>query len=122
MTARFWIGATALVHFAFTIVEMFLWDRLAPRVAPELTTDGVAATEMIAFNMGLYNGFFAVGLTVTLLASLTAERAAAIQVFILICVVVAGIVGFLTLGGITFLAAQAAPAVIALFLMRKERV
>ena len=120
MTARFWVGATALLHFAFMIVEMFLWDRLAPRVAPELLADGVAATEMIVFNMGLYNGFFAAGLTATLFGSLTAERTEAIQVFILICVVVAGIVGSITLGGIGFMA-QAAPAAIALFLMRKER-
>ena len=49
----------------------------------------------------------------------TDVEAAAIQVFILICVVVAGIVGAITLplSRVVFLAAQAAPAAIALALM-----
>ena len=126
-----WVVITALLHFVFMFVEMFKWDLLArdvvklwPReeeaeaeAAAQAAAQAAAdAAKPIGFNMGLYNGFFAVGLTVTLFGWLTPEHTVAIQVFILICVVVAGIVGAMTLKRFGFLV-QSAPAVIALILM-----
>ena len=110
--------ATAVVHFGFMYIEMCKWDWLAPRVAG-LTAEQAKASEKIGLNMGLYNGFFAVGLTVTFFDWPTQVDAHAIQVFILICVVAAGIVGAITLSRkwYMFLGAQAAPAALALALM-----
>ena len=112
------VGITAAVHFGFMYKEMRGWVELAKGVAG-LSDSEAEATKAIGFNQGLYNGFFAVGLTVTLFGWLTDEHADAIRVFILICVVVAGIVGAKTLPGkpVVFLAGQAAPAAIALALM-----
>ena len=131
------IGITAVVHFGFMYVETCKWERLArdmvklwPRVKDkEAEAAAQAATEAarpIGFNMGLYNGFFAVGLTVTffglltkaqIFGTVTEAQTDALRVFILICVVVAGIVGAITLKTFKLLLAQSAPAVVALALI-----
>ena len=118
MSATIFIAATAVVHFGFMYIEMFKWDWLAPRVAGLSETE-TKASRRIGFNMCLYNGFFAVGLTVTLLKWPTDVDTGAMQVFILICVVVAGVVGAITLPRkwYMFLGAQSAPAAVALALM-----
>ena len=110
-----WVVITALLHFVFMFVEMCQWGWLAPRVA-RLSAEQAEATKSIGFNMGLYNGFFAVGLVVTFFDWPTQVDAHAVQVFILICVVVAGIGGVFSLKRPGFLL-QAAPAALALALM-----
>ena len=118
MSPTIFIAAAAVVHFGFLYVEMFKWDWLAPRVA-RLSETETTASSRIGFNMGLYNGFFAVGLTATLLKWPTGVDTDAMQVFILICVVVAGVVGAISLPRkwYMFLGAQSAPAAFALALM-----
>jgi putative membrane protein len=124
-TPQFWIGVTALVHFIFMYVEMRKWVWLSQRVAG-LSEAEAEATKVIGFNQGLYNGFFAVGLMAALAGStaevpvfgqMTPEHAAAVAVFVLVCVVVAGTAGAISLKRWPFLVAQSGPAIVALVLM-----
>ena len=116
------VAITAAVHFGFMYKEMCGWEKLAQDVAGISETEA-KATKAIGFNQGLYNGFFAVGLTATLLKWPPNMHIETLQVFILLCVVVAGIVGAITLPlkRVVFLAAQSGPAIIALALIWIER-
>jgi putative membrane protein len=71
---------------------------------------------VLAANQGLYNGFLAAGLIWGLVASIPAF-AFEIKVFFLLCVIVAGIYGAVTVSR-RILWVQAAPAAIALVLLR----
>ena len=70
---------------------------------------------MLAANQGLYNGFLAAGLIWGLVAGIPAF-AFEIKVFFLLCVIVAGVYGAVTVSR-RILLVQAAPAAIALILL-----
>lgn len=82
----------ALLHFYFLVLEMFLWTKPKGLATFGKTLEEARMSEVLAANMGLYNGFLAVGLIWALIEK---EKIFAykIQVFFLSCVLVAGIYG-----------------------------
>ena len=107
------LGLVVALHIGFLILEMFLWSTpLVQKRLPVNSTPEEMAKKLAA-NMGLYNGFIAVGLLWSLLAS---EGSLSIKLFFLSCAIVAG-----TFGGWTvkrsILFFQAVPAILALILV-----
>jgi len=103
----------AILHIAFMVLEMILWNKPAGHRIHRLKPDFANSTRTLAANQGLYNGFLAAGLIWSLLA---AQFAYNLQVFFLGCVVIAGIFGGIT-GSRLIIWVQALPAMIALILV-----
>jgi putative membrane protein len=104
------ISLVALLHIYFLAIEMFLWDKPYGRKTFGLTPEFATASKTLAANQGLYNGFLAAGLIWGLTLGASGE---AVKIFFLLCVIVAGIYGGLTVGR-KILLVQALPALIAL--------
>ncbi len=102
----------AALHIYFLVLEMFLWDKPLGLKVFRMTPEKAEMTKVLAANQGLYNGFLAAGLLWSL--SLGAPGAQ-VQVFFLLCVMVAGIYGAATVSK-RILYIQAAPAALALVL------
>jgi putative membrane protein len=98
----------ALCHVGFLVLEMFFWDHPVGRRIFGMTPEVSASSAVLAANQGLYNGFLAAGL----LWALAADRRD-LKVFLLGCVVVAGVFGGLTAKA-SILLTQALPAALAL--------
>lgn len=81
----------ALLHLLFLVLEMFLWTKPFGRKTFGLSRELAESTKSLAANQGLYNGFLAAGLIWGV-----AIHDARVQLFFLICVVIAGIFGAIT--------------------------
>ena len=105
------VGIVGLLHLYFLALEMVFWQRPRGLRTFRLTAEQARATATLAANQGLYNGFLAVGLLLTLVApEPTAFHG---RLFLLGCVIVAGVYGAATVQrGILFV--QALPAALAL--------
>lgn len=101
----------ALIHIGIVIMEFFFWDHPIGRKVFDMTEAQSASTVVNALNQGLYNGFLAAGLIWGLMA-----KKRDVVAFFLICVVVAGIFGAITVKP-TILIVQAAPAALALLVL-----
>jgi putative membrane protein len=101
----------ALEHLYFLYLEMFLWTKPKGLRIFGNTAEKAEASRVLAANQGLYNGFLAAGL----LWGLVYPGAAGIhvQMFFLVCVIVAGVYGSLTVRR-TILYLQGGPALLAL--------
>lgn len=97
----------ALLHVYFLVLEMFLWDTPRGRRVFGLTAEFSAASKTLAANQGLYNGFLAAGLLWSL-----ARGDLPTQLFLLGCVVVAGVYGGATVHRRIFFV-QSVPALLA---------
>lgn len=108
------VALVAILHVVFMAAEMFAWTKIAPKVAG-LTISVAQATEVLGKNQGLYNGFLAAGL-IWALGWPPPALDARVAVFFLVCVLVAGVFGALTLKPINrgLLVVQALPALCAL--------
>ena len=113
LAAHLAIAAIAILHLYFLVLEMFLWDKPAGLRAFGLTQEMATATKTLAANQGLYNGFLAAGLLWGLWQGTDGRP---VQVFFLLCVLVAGVFGALTASR-RILFAQALPALVALVLL-----
>src|SRR5436190_1401207 len=82
------------MHLYFMYKEMCRWETFSVKVA-RLAPDVAKATTAVGLNQGLYNGFLAVGLIWSLFAP--ASFGIWLAVFFLGCVLVAGLVGELTI-------------------------
>ena len=106
----------AALHAYFMLLEMVLWTKPAGRKAFGLTPEFAQATRALAANQGLYNGFIVAGLLWGVIAGLrgpaTGPDGFAIASFFLVCVIVAGVFGALTVGR-KILFVQAVPGVTA---------
>ncbi|WP_426361947.1 DUF1304 domain-containing protein [Streptomyces sp. E-08] len=110
-TANVLVGLVAALHAYILVLEMFLWQRGPGRKLSGFDAAMAKATAPLAANQGLYNGFLAAGLVWGLIADdPTGFR---VQVFFLVCVVVAGLYGGLTTNR-RILTAQATPGALAL--------
>ena len=98
----------AVSHVGILVLEMFFWNHPIGQRIFAMTPEVAAASEVLAMNQGLYNGFLAAGLFWGLL-----KNQFDIIVFFLCCVVVAGIFGSAT-AKFTILFTQAMPAALAL--------
>lgn len=102
------VGLIALLHVYILVLEMFLWTTPRAMKAFGTTPELAATTRVMAGNQGLYNGFLAAGLIWGLITG-----SAAIQLFFLACVAVAGLYGAATANR-RILFIQTAPAALAI--------
>jgi putative membrane protein len=107
--AQVLIFVVALIHVYILVLEMFLWRTRGLRVF-RMTAEKAEATEVLARNQGLYNGFLAAGL---LWADFSPHDFAPRAAFFLLCVAVAGIYGAVTVQR-RILYVQTVPAALAL--------
>lgn len=114
LIANFVVGAVALLHLYFLVLEMFLWDKPAGLRAFGQTQAAATASKVLAANQGLYNGFLAAGLIWGI--ALGAADTVGVKLFFLGCVLVAGIYGGLTASR-KILYIQALPALVGLILV-----
>jgi putative membrane protein len=105
------VALVALAHAYFLVLEMFLWTKPLGRRTFGLDRSFAEQTRSLAANQGLYNGFLVAGLIWGLLAGV--DLRVPVLTFFLVCVVVAGVFGALTVNR-RILFVQALPAVLAL--------
>ena len=111
IVAAFAVIVVAALHLLFLVLEMFLWKRPLGRRVFGLSKELAEASAPLAANQGLYNGFLAAGL---IWGVVTGDFQ--VQVFFLVCVIVAGVFGAATARR-SILFVQALPAAIALGLL-----
>jgi putative membrane protein len=109
------VALVAALHVYFLILEMFLWTRPLGLKTFRNTAEKAADSAVLAANQGLYNGFLAAGLIWGLIQS-TPAFAFQIKVFFLLCVIVAGVYGAVSVSR-RILYVQAMPAAVALVLL-----
>jgi putative membrane protein len=109
------VALVAALHVYFLVLEMFLWTKPLGLKTFGNSLEKANDSAVLAANQGLYNGFLAAGLVWGLVASVPAF-AFEIKVFFLLCVIVAGVYGAVTVSR-RILLVQAAPAAIALILL-----
>lgn len=110
LVAEILVALVAFLHLYFLVLEMFLWMTPHGRRVFGLTPERAADSRVLAANQGLYNGFLAVGLLWSLWLG---AAGLPVQVFFLICVLVAGVYGGLTASR-KILLVQALPGLLAL--------
>ena len=109
------VGVVGLEHLGFLIMEMFLWTTPSVMKTFGTTPTFAAESKTMAGNQGLYNGFLAAGLLWSLLQP-DVVFAHQIQLFFLICVIVAAIYGAATVKR-SILLVQGLPALLALIVV-----
>ena len=108
------VVAVAALHAYFLVLEMFLWQTPLGLRTFRMTNEAAASTAVLAGNQGLYNGFLAAGLVWGLIAyGVVSGRG--ILTFFLLCIIVAGVYGAVTVSR-RILLVQAVPAAVALVL------
>ena len=105
------VGIVAVEHVYIMALEMFMWEGRARKVFGT-TKEEAATTKTLAANQGLYNGFLAAGLFWGLLHP-DAMIGWQVQVFFLLCVIVAAVYGAATAKK-EILIMQGLPAILAL--------
>jgi putative membrane protein len=113
--ANFLVAVVAALHVYFLILEMFLWTRPLGLKTFRNSIEKATESAVLAANQGLYNGFLAAGLVWGLFHP-NPGFAFQIKVFFLLCVIVAGVYGAVTVSR-RILYVQAAPAALALILL-----
>jgi putative membrane protein len=98
----------ALIHIWIMYLEMVLWSKPQGLKIFRMTPQKAADTKNLAFNQGLYNGFLALALIWGIVAANPQ-----MQIYGLVCVMIAGIGGAITIGK-KILFIQSIPAAIAL--------
>jgi len=94
VVANIVVGLIALLHLYILVLEMFLWTTPRGRAAFGTDAEFAKASAALAANQGLYNGFLAAGLIWGLVAADPVGFQA--KIFFLVCVMVAGIYGAVT--------------------------
>lgn len=114
LVAAVLVAFVAVEHFGFMVLESFLWTTPTGRKVFRLSREKAEHTADLAKNQGVYNGFLAAGLVWGLVLQWQgAAHAADVQVFFLVCVVIAAIVGAVTAAR-EILVVQGLPAALAL--------
>lgn len=111
MIAKSLIGFIALQHLGFLILEMFLWTQPLGLKVFRQSLEKAQASQALAANQGLYNGFLAAGLIWSLCYP-DAVIARQLALFFCGCVVLAGLYGGWTVSWRISLI-QGGPAIIA---------
>ena len=109
------VALVAALHLYFLVLEMFLWTKPLGLKTFRNSIEKATASAVLAANQGLYNGFLAAGLAWGLVQGVPAFEFQ-IKTFFLLCVIVAGIYGAVTVSR-RILYVQAAPAAVALILL-----
>jgi len=106
------VALVAALHIYFLVLEMLLWTTPFGLKTFGNTREQAQASAVLAANQGLYNGFLAAGLIWGLLHP-AAAVALQIKTFFLLCVIVAGLYGGISVSR-KILIVQALPAALAL--------
>lgn len=106
------VSLVAAEHLYILYLEMFLWTKPKGMKVFGTTPEQADSSKVLAANQGLYNGFLSAGLIWGLMHPIV-EIGIQVQVFFLLCVIVAGIYGGLTAKR-SIMLVQGLPAVIAL--------
>jgi putative membrane protein len=101
------VGLVAALHLYFVVLEMSLWTEPMGRKTFGNSAELAETTKALAADRGLYNGFLVAGLVWGLVRDQTD-----VKVFFLVCVVVAGGYGAVTVST-RILRVQALPAALA---------
>jgi putative membrane protein len=109
------VGVVAALHVYFMYLEMVLWTTPRGRAIFGTTEEQAAQSAALAKNQGLYNGFLAAAL-VWGLVTRNSEAAFEFKVFGLACVIVAAVVGALTVSR-RILLVQGVPALVGMVLV-----
>lgn len=109
------IGVVAFLHLYFLWLEMFGWRSRGPKIFKNVPFKTFESSKALAANQGLYNGFLAAGLLWSLFI-VDARWATNTAVFFLVCVVIAGVFGGLTVDK-KIAALQALPAFLILIIL-----
>ena len=109
----FFVALVAFLHIYFMILEMFYWNKPKGMKAFGLSKDFADASNVLASNQGLYNGFLSAGLIWSIVNKNFSQS---IALFFLTCVIIAGIYGAFTTKKIKLFYIQSIPAIIALIL------
>ena len=102
----------AVLHLYFLVLEMFLWTKPVGLKAFGLSLSKAQDSKKLAMNQGLYNGFLAFGLLYGFFCP-SPQIGIQFKIFFLVCIVVAGVFGALTVSK-KILYIQAFPAIICL--------
>jgi putative membrane protein len=102
--------AVAALHGYFLWLEMFKWEDPGTRRIFGTDAEFASASRVLAANQGLYNGFLAAGLVLGVLLGAGGRD---MVIFLLACVVVAGVYGGVTVA-LRVALVQAVPALVAL--------
>jgi putative membrane protein len=108
------IAVVAVEHLVFLYLEAVLWTKPQGRKIFNTTAEEAEISAPLAKNQGAYNGFLAAGLIWGIVTNPAAGHQ--IKLVFLICVLVAAVVGGLTVSK-RILLVQGAPAAIALVLV-----
>lgn len=109
------VVAVALLHVGFLLLEMVYWRQPLGLRIFSMTPEEAASSAVLAANQGLYNGFLAAGLLWGLVA-----KKRDVQIFFLLCVIVAGLFGGYTAKPTIYLT-QALPGALAMLLVLARR-
>lgn len=110
--AKILVLLVALEHVYILYLEMFLWTTPRGMKTFGTTKEVAESSKALAANQGLYNGFLAAGLFWSVVQP-DAVFAHQLQIFFLVCVIVAAIYGGMTAKR-SILVVQGLPALIAL--------
>ena len=113
--AGFMTFLVALLHMGIMVLEMFFWTHPIGQKIFAMTAEVAQSSEVLAMNQGLYNGFLGFGLLWGLISGNQS-----LKVFLLICIIIAGIFGGLT-AKTSILYVQALPGFITLLLVLKAK-
>lgn len=102
------IMLVAIFHLYIMYLEMFLWSTPKGMKIFRMSAEQALHTKRLAFNQGLYNGFLSLALIWGVV-----QGNQEMQLYGLICVILAGIAGGATVGKKIFFV-QGIPALIAL--------
>mgnify|MGYP003790709725 FL=1 len=103
------VAVVGLFHLWFLVLEMFLFTKPTGLETFHLSQQTANACATLAQNQGLYNGFLAAGLLLSL-----GLRSALLRRYSLGCVMVAGVYGAWSLGDPGPLIGQLVPGLLAL--------
>jgi putative membrane protein len=106
------VALVALEHVYSLVLEMFLWTTPRAQRAFGITPEFARESRALAANQGLYNGFLAAGLFWGI-AHPDTRVGGQIQLFFLLCVIIAAIYGGITAKR-SILLIQGGPALLAL--------
>jgi putative membrane protein len=106
------VALVAIEHIYILYLEMFLWATPTGQKSFGITKEFAESSKSLAANQGLYNGFLAAGLIWGILHP-DDGVGRQVEIFFLVCVIVAGIYGGLTVKR-SILVIQGLPALIAL--------
>lgn len=109
------VGLVAFLHIYFLWFEMFQWETKGPQIFRKFPKELFKPTKEMAANQGLYNGFLAAGLIWTYFIT-DLNWQLNLRLFFLICVLIAGLFGALTVSKKIFLV-QGVPALLGVLIV-----